>query len=455
MSAKVRHWSILSWSFLTSAAIAGSGCSLFHNSQPVAAPVRMAPKAAPETLSYTVVPGDTLMKISQKTLGRRSAWQLIARANPELSPSHIVPGQILRIPSPVRGTSIAMNSAVSTTVSPIGASDDSPFLSDVTELAGDTTLAGNGTLAGSAGPDTLPPSRIAAPRLPDSREFVSPRAALAQSDRSLNNSGGGVLAQRRASGQRARLAVSAAAKSSSSSAKAVKNAPATLPRPALAKANQRVRGGKIQPPSPEKLREARARAAQQLADERAASAPAALARDEVNLQELDRQELEYRSAAEPTAETSKPMGAGEHTAAVDPTVETDSFEAPSKPARLAAQERHPTHEQLAARPKVERPAQFVPPQDIADSAPAGEKIYARGTADDEYINRPAAPPQSARAALATPAAGFESEASTPAQTRTARTRDAKAKLRATSAVQNSESMFYSCHAERCSKRHIK
>ena len=74
------------------------GCAVWRTRPPAPARTASRPAAAASELSYTVIPGDTLRKISQKTLGSRSAWQLLARANPEISPQHIVPGQVLRIP---------------------------------------------------------------------------------------------------------------------------------------------------------------------------------------------------------------------------------------------------------------------------------------------------------------------------------------------------------------------
>lgn len=59
------------------------------------------PGSAPEPVFHTVVKGDTLWKISEKTLGSGARYKEIFEANrPMLSdPDKIYPGQMLRIPA--------------------------------------------------------------------------------------------------------------------------------------------------------------------------------------------------------------------------------------------------------------------------------------------------------------------------------------------------------------------
>ncbi|MBP7240443.1 peptidoglycan-binding protein LysM [Amaricoccus sp.] len=59
------------------------------------------PEPAPEPVFHTVVKGDTLWKIAEKTLGKGARYTEIFEANrPMLSdPDKIYPGQVLRIPA--------------------------------------------------------------------------------------------------------------------------------------------------------------------------------------------------------------------------------------------------------------------------------------------------------------------------------------------------------------------
>jgi hypothetical protein len=57
-----------------------------------------APAPAPATRTYTVVSGDSLSLIAQKTLNDASRWPEIARLNGIAAPYVIYPGQNLRIP---------------------------------------------------------------------------------------------------------------------------------------------------------------------------------------------------------------------------------------------------------------------------------------------------------------------------------------------------------------------
>ena len=56
---------------------------------------------APEPKLYTVVKGDTLSAIAQKTMGNASHYPAIFEANKPMlkDPNRIYPGQVLRIPS--------------------------------------------------------------------------------------------------------------------------------------------------------------------------------------------------------------------------------------------------------------------------------------------------------------------------------------------------------------------
>lgn len=56
--------------------------------------------AGAEPVLYTVVRGDTLSAIAQKTLGAASKYPVIFEANKPMlkDPDHIYPGQVLRIP---------------------------------------------------------------------------------------------------------------------------------------------------------------------------------------------------------------------------------------------------------------------------------------------------------------------------------------------------------------------
>ncbi len=58
------------------------------------------PEPAPEPVFHTVVKGDTLWKIAERTLGKGARYNEIFEANrPMLSdPDKIYPGQVLRIP---------------------------------------------------------------------------------------------------------------------------------------------------------------------------------------------------------------------------------------------------------------------------------------------------------------------------------------------------------------------
>ncbi len=64
----------------------------------VAAP--SAPAQAATVNTYTVVSGDSLSKIAQKTYGDGNLWSRIYEANRDQlsNPDHITPGQVLRIP---------------------------------------------------------------------------------------------------------------------------------------------------------------------------------------------------------------------------------------------------------------------------------------------------------------------------------------------------------------------
>ena len=59
------------------------------------------PEAAAEPVFHTVVKGDTLWKISEKTLGSGARYQEIFEANRPMlkDPDKIYPGQMLRIPA--------------------------------------------------------------------------------------------------------------------------------------------------------------------------------------------------------------------------------------------------------------------------------------------------------------------------------------------------------------------
>ena len=59
------------------------------------------PEAAAEPVFHTVVKGDTLWKISEKTLGSGARYQEIFEANRPMldDPDKIYPGQVLRIPA--------------------------------------------------------------------------------------------------------------------------------------------------------------------------------------------------------------------------------------------------------------------------------------------------------------------------------------------------------------------
>ncbi|MFA7237885.1 MAG: LysM peptidoglycan-binding domain-containing protein [Phycisphaeraceae bacterium] len=50
--------------------------------------------------SYSVKQGDTLWVIAQKELGNGARWAVIARANPNIDPNNLQPGQKLIIPAP-------------------------------------------------------------------------------------------------------------------------------------------------------------------------------------------------------------------------------------------------------------------------------------------------------------------------------------------------------------------
>lgn len=54
--------------------------------------------------TYTVKPGDTLSKIAQKLLGNANAYMDLFNANKDQlrDPNTISPGQVLRIPQPVK-----------------------------------------------------------------------------------------------------------------------------------------------------------------------------------------------------------------------------------------------------------------------------------------------------------------------------------------------------------------
>lgn len=59
------------------------------------------PEAAPESKFYTVVRGDTLSAIAQKTMGSAGKYPAIFEANKPMlkDPDKIYPGQVLRIPA--------------------------------------------------------------------------------------------------------------------------------------------------------------------------------------------------------------------------------------------------------------------------------------------------------------------------------------------------------------------
>lgn len=48
--------------------------------------------------SYTVVPNDTLRSIAKKLFHDASRWRDIARANPDINPNRLRPGQIIALP---------------------------------------------------------------------------------------------------------------------------------------------------------------------------------------------------------------------------------------------------------------------------------------------------------------------------------------------------------------------
>lgn len=60
--------------------------------------------AAPSQQTYTVKPGDTLSKIAEQLLGDRTAYKEIFQANQDQlsDPNMIKPGQVLKIPQPVK-----------------------------------------------------------------------------------------------------------------------------------------------------------------------------------------------------------------------------------------------------------------------------------------------------------------------------------------------------------------
>ena len=69
-----------------------------------AAAATVAPAPAPAAATYTVQSGDTLSKIAKATLGDAKLYMEIFEANLDLltDPDKIKPGQVLKIPVPVR-----------------------------------------------------------------------------------------------------------------------------------------------------------------------------------------------------------------------------------------------------------------------------------------------------------------------------------------------------------------
>jgi nucleoid-associated protein YgaU len=49
--------------------------------------------------TYVVKPGDTLSKLSEQFLGKRSRWPEIVTANPGLIPEKLRTGQTIRLPA--------------------------------------------------------------------------------------------------------------------------------------------------------------------------------------------------------------------------------------------------------------------------------------------------------------------------------------------------------------------
>jgi nucleoid-associated protein YgaU len=54
--------------------------------------------ALPYTM-YVVKPGDTLSKLAEQFLGKRSRWPEIVTANPGLIPEKLRTGQTIRLPA--------------------------------------------------------------------------------------------------------------------------------------------------------------------------------------------------------------------------------------------------------------------------------------------------------------------------------------------------------------------
>lgn len=80
---------------------AGGGPSAAQTAQekPAGAPTgeRMGSGEAAAS-SYTVVANDTLRAIAKKLFHDAGRWQDIARANPDINPNRLRPGQVLALP---------------------------------------------------------------------------------------------------------------------------------------------------------------------------------------------------------------------------------------------------------------------------------------------------------------------------------------------------------------------
>lgn len=66
-----------------------------------AGPVVEKPKKERLIKSYKIKPGDTLMQVARVLYGDERKWQDIMNVNPELDPSNLQVGQVIKLPEPI------------------------------------------------------------------------------------------------------------------------------------------------------------------------------------------------------------------------------------------------------------------------------------------------------------------------------------------------------------------